>query len=207
MMSSQLTWAGLLLACALTWSTSAVLTAELAGLSSIRKISIPAALVSLLLAFAAIFGLAAPAAAILFAAAAGAGAVSATTDLRHQLLPDAGSVLISAAGLTSALIASLLPGRAMAALMTLAILALAAGLVRWRTGRRALGSGDLLLGAACAIWVPVKLVPVALLLAVAATLLLAIVLRHKTSQPDTKLPFGPGLMFGFGVTAIVGGSG
>lgn len=206
-MSSPLTLAGLVLACALAWSASAVLTAALAGLPSIRKISVPAALVSLLLVVAAIFWLTAPTAPVLFAVAAGAGAVSATTDMRHQLLPDSGSVLIGLAGLASAIIVSLLPGRALSVVMTLAILALAAGLVRWRTGRAALGSGDLLLGAACAIWVPASLAPLALLLAVVATLLLAMLTRQNTDKLGLRLPFGPGLLVGFGITAIVGSSG
>ncbi|GGB71014.1 hypothetical protein GCM10007417_08500 [Glycocaulis alkaliphilus] len=207
MMSSHLTWVSLMLACALAWSVSAMLTAALAGMPSVRKISAPAALLSLLLVVTAIFWLTAPMAPVLFAAAAGAGAVSATTDLRRQLLPDAGSVLIGVAGLASAMASSLLPDRAMAAVLTLAVLALAAGLVRWRTGRRALGSGDLLLGAACATWVPASLIPLALLLAVAITLLLAAFIRHTTSETEARLPFGPGLMFGYGVMAIAGGHG
>jgi prepilin signal peptidase PulO-like enzyme (type II secretory pathway) len=81
-----------------------------------------------------------------------------------------------------------------------AILLLALVIVRIRSGLAGLGSGDIVLGIAAGFWTGYAGVGPALLAAVAITGLLAFIRRAGRT---TRLPFAPGLVAGFALTAVL----
>ncbi len=77
-----------------------------------------------------------------------------------------------------------------------------AGLIVRRPGReKPLGEGDVLLAGACGLWVAPEQIPVALLLAVAFTIVTGFVANKGQGERQSRLAFGPGLVAGFGLAA------
>lgn len=158
-----------------------------------------AALLAGLIALGAVSAFAAP----LFLGAAGLGwafIYAAYVDLRARLLPDWPSLLAAMLGAVAAWMEGAGPALAMAfagAASAGAGLALAGLLVRWRTGREALGLGDIKLAAAggmllgpVAIWTAIGAGAAATILWLAA---MAAVRRGDVKLRD-EVPFGPGLL-------------
>lgn len=139
--------------------------------------------------------------AALFAGAAAAGAVAAAIDLRHQLLPDLGSAVIALTGLAAAAIDGHVIGSLSAGAVAAAILVLAALIVRRQGRGKPLGEGDVLLAGACGLWVTPEQIPIALLLAVAFTIVTGFVSNIGQGKRPTRFAFGPGLVAGFGLAA------
>jgi leader peptidase (prepilin peptidase)/N-methyltransferase len=119
-------------------------------------------------------------------------------DARHMIIPDGLNALLFATAAASALVTQT-PSPAMALAGALAAPAVLAG-VRWavsrRTGREAMGLGDVKFAAGAGAWVGLESLPLLLVVASGAGLAAALAGRHDA---EGRLPFGPFLALGTGV--------
>lgn len=189
------------------WIAGLLLTALSVRQDKMQRVSWPEAVVggTFALTGALIFSFALPAA--LFAAAAGAASVSAAVDIKHQLLPDMGSAIIAFCGAAHAVTLAEMGDRIISVILASLILVVAMTIVTLRRRQAALGSGDVLLAAASACWAPPRLVPIALLIAVGLTIVLALPAYLKDHNFPPRLAFGPGLLAGFGICALSSAAG
>ena len=118
-------------------------------------------------------------------------------DARRMIIPDALNALLFATGAAAALLTAT-PSPAMALGGTLAAPAVLAG-VRWivsrRTGREAMGLGDVKFAAGAGAWVGLDALPLLLVVASTSGLVVALVGRR---DGEGRLPFGPFLALGTG---------
>lgn len=132
------------------------------------------------------------------AALAASGMFTAvSTDLRFQLVADLSSVLIAAGALIGA--RHLSPelnylSMGLGAIISVSILGLAGLYAKLRRGHAGLGSADLILAMALGLWCDGMEAALAISIGALITLLYSI-LRQLNAQ--TRLPFAPGLIFGF----------
>ena len=136
-------------------------------------------------------------------AATSALAVAVSTDLRFGLLADLTSLIIALCALMAAQV--LTPhltylDMAVSAALAAGILGLAGLYGRLRRGQMGLGSGDILLASALALWCVPVTAAIGVALGAGLTLLMALFLRARA---DARLPFGPGLAAGFLLAIIL----
>ena len=173
-----------------------VVSRQYAGQAS-RTGLIVAGLVGVFTALLAFRVTASPVHASMALAAGTALCVAVNTDLRFGRLADLTSLIIGLAALRTA--PSLSPGltyieMVIAAALAVGILTLAGLYGRWRQGQMGLGSGDIILVGALALWCPPVTAALGVALGAAMTLLAALAFRARA---NTRLPFGPGLVAGF----------
>ncbi|MGY6628142.1 MAG: hypothetical protein ACXIVL_06465 [Oceanicaulis sp.] len=202
----------------MTWNWAYVLIAGLVavGVTAIifdlrRDFRLIASAISGTLALAAGITLllagATPALAALAGFAAGLACANAILDLVEGLVADIASFGIAVSGLGASVL-MVLPGQTLtgALLMAAGGGLLAAGILwgvnafyRWRRGQSGLGGGDIVLAGAAGIWAGVSLAGVSLLIACAATFLLAL----TTGRIRERIAFAPGLALGFGAAFAI----
>lgn len=122
-------------------------------------------------------------------------------DARRMIIPDALNALLFATGAAASLVTQT-PSPAMALAGALAAPAVLAG-VRWvvsrRTGREAMGLGDVKFAAGAGAWVGLDSLPLLLVVASVAGLAAALAGRR---DGEGRLPFGPFLALGTGVAKV-----
>jgi leader peptidase (prepilin peptidase)/N-methyltransferase len=118
-------------------------------------------------------------------------------DARHLVIPDALNAAIFATGVGAALWtgAPSAPSAAAASVGGAAALWLVREAVSRRTGREAMGLGDIKFVAAAGVWVGLPALPAMLVIASAAGLAYAVLRRVDAGS---RIPFGPFLAVGAG---------
>ncbi len=118
-------------------------------------------------------------------------------DLRHNRLPDRGTLALVAAGLALAFWRSqgLLPWLEISGACAGFAVFWAIGELFWRVrGQDGLGLGDAKLMAACGAWVGIEMLPLVVLISAGSALIFVVATRHDRAAP---LAFGPWLAVGF----------